>query len=162
VVVVADRVLRTLTSDYEIIVVDAGSVDHTSAILRELTSGYPRPRPLFCAREYGDGAALRHGLAAAEKELIIYAPGDARYDPRDFTRLVAALGPDVDVVDGCQGQRRDGRTARTPRGLLRRMFRPPAETADAECRLLRRSALNGGGQCPVLPEHPVGSGGRRG
>ena len=142
VVVVADRVLRTLTNDYEIIVVDAGSADDTSAILHELRSGYPRLRLLSCAREQGRGAALRHGLAAAEKELIVYAPGDARYDPRDFARLLAALGPDVDVVDGCRPHRRGGLAARTQRGLLRRMFGLPAGAGDGECRLLRRRVLD--------------------
>jgi glycosyltransferase involved in cell wall biosynthesis len=142
VVVVADRVLRTLTDDYEILVVDAGSIDHTPAILRDLLSGYPRLRLRSCAREQGPGGALRYGLAAAEKELIIYAPGDARYDPRDFTRLLDALAPDVDVVDGFRTHRRDGLAPRTQRGLLRRMFGLLTGAVEGECRLLRRSVLD--------------------
>ena len=121
---------------------DAGSIDHTSAILRDLRSGYPRLRLRSCAREQGLGGALRHGLAAAEKELIIYAPGDARYDPRDFARLLEALTPDVDIVDGRRTHPRAGLAPRGPRSLLRRMFGLPAGAVEGECRLLRRSVLD--------------------
>ena len=43
-VVLADRTLRALTDDYEIIVVNDGSPDHTGDILADLQQRYPRLR----------------------------------------------------------------------------------------------------------------------
>ena len=43
-VISADLVLRSLTDDYEIIVVNDGSSDHTAAMLAELEAKYPRLR----------------------------------------------------------------------------------------------------------------------
>jgi len=141
-VVVADRVLRSLAADYELLVVDAGSRDHTAAILRELAPRYRGLRVVDCPGDRGYGAALRRGLAAASKDLIVYAPGDARYDPRDFARLLEVLAPDVDVVAGFPAGRREGLAARTRRGLVRRMFRLPVRRIDGDCRLLRRRVLD--------------------
>jgi glycosyltransferase involved in cell wall biosynthesis len=77
-VVVADRTLRALTDDYEIIVVNDGSPDHTGEILADLAARYPRLRIVTHPRNRGYGGALRSGFAHATKELVFYTDGDAR------------------------------------------------------------------------------------
>src|ERR1044072_869194 len=76
-VVLADRTLRNLTDDYEVIVVNDGRADHTAQVLSELESVYPRLRVVHHPKNMGYGSALRTGFASATKDLIFYTDGDA-------------------------------------------------------------------------------------
>src|SRR5919199_4075297 len=77
VVIVADRTLRELTDDYEIIVGDDASTDNSASILAELEPNYSRLRVLHHSRNLGYGGNLRSMFAAATKDLIFYTDGDA-------------------------------------------------------------------------------------
>src|ERR1044072_622165 len=76
-VVLAERTLRSLTDDYEVIVVNDGSADHTANVLSELEAVYPRLRVINHPTNLGYGSALRTGFASATKDLIFYTDGDA-------------------------------------------------------------------------------------
>src|SRR5512138_2370281 len=99
-VVLTDRTLRQLTDDYEIIVVNDGSKDHTAQVLSELESVYRRLRVVNHATNMGYGSALRTGFASATKELIFYTDGDAQYDVRELAELVPRMTGEVDIVNG--------------------------------------------------------------
>src|SRR5919112_5502099 len=71
-VVVTDRTLRGLTDDYEIIVVNDGSPDHTGEILEDLQSRYPCLRVVTHPRNRGYGGGLRGGFAPATKDLVFF------------------------------------------------------------------------------------------
>jgi glycosyltransferase involved in cell wall biosynthesis len=110
-------------------------------------SSYPRLRVVNHATNRGYGGALRSGFAAATKELVFYTDGDAQYDPRELTRLVQSLRPDVDVVNGFKLSRGDG-PLRTVVGRVYHRFVSLAfglQIRDVDCdfRLIRRSALEG-------------------
>src|SRR5688500_13991762 len=99
--------LEQLTDDYEVIVVNDGSEDHTGEVLAELVARDERVRVVDHGRNRGYGAALRSGFEAATKELIFYTDGDAQYDPRELALLLPALSPDVDIVNGYKIARSD-------------------------------------------------------
>src|SRR5690348_8900472 len=90
-VVTTDHLLRSLTDDYEVTVVNDGSPDHVGEILTDLQHHFDRLRVVTHPRNRGYGAALRSGLAAASKDLVFYTDGDAQYDPRELTLLLAEL-----------------------------------------------------------------------
>jgi glycosyltransferase involved in cell wall biosynthesis len=141
-VVMADRTLRQLTDDYEIIVVNDGSPDHTGEVLEELAARYPRLRVITHPRNRGYGGALRSGFAHATKELIFYTDGDAQYDPRELALLLPALTPDVDLVNGYKIQRHDPLhriiIGRIYHHLVRVLFRLRLRDVDCDFRLMRR------------------------
>jgi glycosyltransferase involved in cell wall biosynthesis len=106
-VIVTLRTLAKVVDDYEVVVVNDGSSDHTAEVLDELAQFYPRLRVVHHARNRGYGGALRSGFANARKEWIFYTDGDAQYDPRELPKLVEALTEGVTVVNGYKIARND-------------------------------------------------------
>jgi glycosyltransferase involved in cell wall biosynthesis len=144
-VILADRTLRGLTDDYEIIVGNDGSTDHSATILSELEQQYPRLRVLHHARNLGYGGNLRRLFAAATKDLIFYTDGDAQYDPSELARLYENLGPDVDVVQGWKMERHDPFhrkvVGRVYHHFVRYWFGLHLRDVDCDFRLFRRHVL---------------------
>src|SRR5262249_44319126 len=104
---IAHMTARGLTDDYEVIVVDDGSPDHTGDLLDEMARHFPWLKVVHHGANRGYGGALRTGFQTASKELVFYTDGDAQYDPREMTRLFEAFTPDVDFVNGIKIARND-------------------------------------------------------
>ena len=104
---VAHMTARELTDDYEVIVVDDGSPDHTGELLDEMARHFPWLKVVHHAKNRGYGGALRTGFETASKELVFYTDGDAQYDPRELARLWSAFSPEVDFVNGYKISRHD-------------------------------------------------------
>jgi glycosyltransferase involved in cell wall biosynthesis len=138
--------LRQLTEDYEIVVVNDGSSDYTAEVLEELARRYPELRVIHHPQNRGYGGALRTGFRAASKEWVFYTDGDAQYDPRELTVLVAALDDGVDVVNGYKITRHDpiSRRAigRVYHHLVRLLFGFKLRDVACDFRLIRRSIFD--------------------
>jgi glycosyltransferase involved in cell wall biosynthesis len=145
-VVLADRTLRRLADDYEIIVVNDGSEDHTSQVLSELQTLYARLRVIDHGANLGYGSALRTGLANARNDLVFYTDGDAQYDPREIEILLPLISPQVDLVNGYKISRSDP-LHRVLIGsiycwFIRSFFRISIRDVDCDFRIIRRSSLD--------------------
>lgn len=145
IVITADRTLRGLTDDYEIIVGDDASTDHSAEILEELRGLYPRLRVLHHSTNRGYGGNLRSMFAEATKDLIFYTDGDAQYDPAELVLLYRHLGPDVDVVQGWKIERHDPLhrklIGRAYHHFVRWWFGLHLRDVDCDFRLFRRHVL---------------------
>lgn len=106
-VITAILTLRELTDDYEVIVVNDASQDHTGDVLAELSRRYDCLRIVTHPHNRGYGGALRSGFAHATKELIFYTDGDAQYDPRELKLLLPLLTEEVAMVNGYKVVRHD-------------------------------------------------------
>ncbi len=139
---VAHMTARGLTDDYEVIVVDDGSPDHTGELLDELARQFAWLKVIHHPANRGYGGALRSGFAAASKDLVFYTDGDAQYDPRELTRLYAALTPEVDFVNGYKMGRSDPLhrvvIGRVYHWFVRTVFGLRLRDVDCDFRLMRR------------------------
>jgi glycosyltransferase involved in cell wall biosynthesis len=142
---IAHMTARELTEDYEVIVVNDGSPDHTGALLDEMARHFPWLRVVHHPKNRGYGGALRSGFGSATKDLVFYTDGDAQYDPREMVRLFEALAPDVDFVNGYKIGRSDpvhriviGRLYHT---FVRTMFSLRLRDVDCDFRLMRRKVF---------------------
>ena len=137
---------RKLVDDFEIVVVNDGSRDHTSDVLAELTPVFPELRVIEHPKNRGYGGALRTGFQAATKELVFYTDGDAQYDPREMERLFEVLSPSIDFVNGTK----IGRSDPLHRIVIGRLYHWSVRVAfglslsDVDCdfRLFRRSIFD--------------------
>src|SRR3989304_3212381 len=117
-VVTARIAARQLTHDFEILVVNDGSRDHTAEVLGELERIIPELRVVQHTRNRGSGGALRTGFASASKDLIFYTDGDAQYDPRELRALMERMDEGGDFVTGYKM----GRSDPLPRVLIGRIY----------------------------------------
>ncbi|MFH1123584.1 MAG: glycosyltransferase family 2 protein [Pseudomonadota bacterium] len=138
--------LPKVAQDYEVIVVNDGSSDYTGEMLEELGRLYPQVRIITHPHNKGYGAALRTGFAAARKEWLFYTDGDAQYDPREIVKLVEAVTPNTDVVNGYKISRSDPLhrviIGRLYHHLVRILFGFKLRDIDCDYRLIRRKIFD--------------------
>ncbi|WP_328554327.1 bifunctional polysaccharide deacetylase/glycosyltransferase family 2 protein [Streptomyces sp. NBC_00358] len=97
---ITNTLLSLAASDYpiEVIVVDDGSTDDTSAIVEELDLPMVR---LIRQPNSGKPTALNTGVAAASYDLIVMMDGDTVFEPSTVRELVQPFGdPRVGAVAG--------------------------------------------------------------
>src|SRR5437762_13539473 len=64
---------------YEVIVIDDGSVDDTWNVLQQLTSKYPFLRPVRHGIRRGIADALRTGYLHSRGRILVFYPADLQY-----------------------------------------------------------------------------------
>ena len=95
---IAEVVTELLAAEpwHEIIVIDDGSADATSA--RAAAAGAKVIRHPY---NKGNGAAVKTGIRAATGEYVLIVDGDGQHQPGDARRLIAQLG-EYDLVIGAR------------------------------------------------------------
>jgi peptidoglycan-N-acetylglucosamine deacetylase len=90
----------TIADEIEIVVIDDGSTDRTSAVVEEEFAGDRRVRVL-CKPNGGKAAALNFGLTQIDAEIVVAIDGDTLLERDAIERLVAPFGdPSVGAVAG--------------------------------------------------------------
>jgi glycosyltransferase involved in cell wall biosynthesis len=137
---------QKLTQDFEVIVVNDGSADHTAEILDELARTYPEVRVIHHPKNRGYGGALRSGFSGSTKEFIFYTDGDAQYDPSELAVLWPRMVDGVDVVNGYKISRSDPMhriiIGRVYHHTVKLLFGLKVRDVDCDFRLLRRSVFD--------------------
>jgi glycosyltransferase involved in cell wall biosynthesis len=107
-------VLRERFPAAQIVVVNDGSTDDTSAICAR--HGVQEVRHHYSV---GNGGAVKSGAREARGPVIVFMDADGQHDPADIPRLLARIDDGFDMVVGARG---DGSQASVGRSLANRVY----------------------------------------
>ncbi len=137
--------LEPITNDYELILVNDGSIDNTRTICNRLANENAKIKVIHHERNKGYGAALKAGFANATKELVFYTDGDGQYNVKELVELLPYIH-EVDVVTGYKIKRSDPIyrkvLGKIYHWIAKFLFNLKVRDIDCDFRLLRRSIFN--------------------
>ena len=101
------EVMVGLCLPWELIFVNDGSTDGSTAILDRLAAENAEVKVVHFRRNYGQTAAMMAGFDFAGGDVIIPLDGDLQNDPADIPKLLAKLDEGFDVCSGWRKDRQD-------------------------------------------------------
>lgn len=144
--------LKTITSTFEIIVVDDGSTDMTSGQIKRFIGVYP-VKYLGFSRNFGKECALSAGLQYARGEVVILIDADFQHPLELIERFLAEWKKGYDMVYGARADRKtETHTKRIFSNIFYHLMRwltkenIPADAGDY--RLLDRKVVQALNACP--------------
>ena len=103
-----DRALAPHNYEYEIILVDDGSTDHSWDVVSELSEQYPQIRAIGFRRNYGKSAALYCGFDAARGDIVVTMDADLQDSPEEIPEMMRMIREEgYDLVSGWKKKRYD-------------------------------------------------------
>lgn len=103
-----DRVMKTNSYSYEVIMVDDGSNDGSWKIIEEISKKIPEVKGIKFRRNYGKSAALNCGFEMTEGDVVITMDADLQDSPEEIPDLYKMIVDDgLDLVSGWKRKRKD-------------------------------------------------------
>jgi len=99
--------LVDLPLEYEVILVDDGSIDNSFHLMKKIAREDRRVKVIRFRRNFGQSAAMAAGFDAASGRIVVPMDGDLQNDPADIPRLLKMIGDGYDVVSGWRRERQD-------------------------------------------------------
>jgi undecaprenyl-phosphate 4-deoxy-4-formamido-L-arabinose transferase len=103
-----EPVLASLSSQYEVVLVNDGSWDQSWKVIQELSRSFPWVRGINLMRNYGQHNALLCGIRAARFETVVTMDDDLQHPPEDLPKLLAKMDEGFDVVYGTPEEEQHG------------------------------------------------------
>lgn len=129
--------------DFEIIVVDDGSTDGTSILVKKYTDKYHNIILKTHDRNYGYGQALKTGFDNANKQFIFIMDSDGQFNISDFDQFIDHVS-DSSIIIGYRYNRADPRIRKINMFLyhlyLRTVFGLQVKDIDCAFKIFPRDA----------------------
>jgi glycosyltransferase involved in cell wall biosynthesis len=103
------KVFQGLGQSYEIIAVNDGSSDESSAVLTDLAEKDERIKVIEFKTNTGQTGALSAGIDNSNGDVIITIDSDLENDPHDIPKLLSKIDEGYDVVSGWRRGRWKGK-----------------------------------------------------
>ena len=140
----AREVAARVTDDFEVIVVNDGSVDGTRELADQLCTEYPEVRAVHHDVNRGYGGAIKSGFSASQKQYIFFTDGDGQFDMNEIDKLIALL-KNADLAVGWRIKRTDPFirlvNAKAYMTLIRLLFGLKIKDVDCAFKLLPRQVI---------------------
>jgi dolichol-phosphate mannosyltransferase/undecaprenyl-phosphate 4-deoxy-4-formamido-L-arabinose transferase len=137
-------VLETLTSEYEIILVDDCSRDQSWRVIEELARNNSQIRSLQLRKNQGQASATRYGLLFASYEIVVTMDDDLQHQPDQLVTLIDSFvdNPDIDCVFGIFEQKHHAKYRNVASRLMQHInvkaFQLPADVRTSGFRVMSR------------------------
>lgn len=92
-------------TDFELLVVDDGSVDDTADKVRRLCDEHPKLNLLCLNRNFGKEAAVHAGLTHAHGDAVVVMDSDLQHPPELVPKMVKLWKEGIAVVEACKSSR---------------------------------------------------------
>ena len=106
------QTLKDAKLSYEIIGVDDGSTDGSTALLKQFAQSRSDVCAILLRRNYGQTPAMAAGFHYARGCVIVSLDADLQNDPADIPRLLDKLSQGYDLVSGWRQHRQDATLTR--------------------------------------------------
>lgn len=111
--------LSSLTSDFEIILVNDGCVDDTWSTICRLQKENSKVVAVNLWKNYGQHSATLAGICESKGDVVITIDDDLQYRPADVPKLLEKLQSGADIVYGVYVDTRQGLTRSLLTSLVR-------------------------------------------
>lgn len=138
---------ENITPDYEILIVDGGSLDRTKEIIKGFCGRDDRIKGIFLSQR-GYGRALSTGFSSAKKDFIFYTDSDAPINILKELPLAASLISDgTDAVIGYRVNRDEDMPLRRIYSIAynfinKALLNTRVRDVNFSCKLMRREVFN--------------------
>ncbi len=101
-------VMKRITDDYEIIIINDGSNDKTQEAIEKLfQSDKEHIKGIQFRSNFGKASALKAGFNMAQGEIIFTMDADLQDDPKEIPNFIAKINEGYDLVSGWKQNRQD-------------------------------------------------------
>lgn len=114
--------LTTITSDYEIIMVNDGSPDDSWLRIKLLAEKDEKVKGINLSRNYGQHKAIAAGLDYAKGDWVVVMDCDLQDQPEEIVKLYQEAVKGFDIVFGRRAQRKDSFLKRLASKLFYKIY----------------------------------------
>jgi len=138
------KLLPEISKTYEIIIINDGSADGTSAVLNKLVKEMAYIRVVNHNVNRGYGAALRSGIKAAKYKWVFFTDGDGQFNVSELKKFIPHTS-EYSVVIGYRINRAEGNiraiNAKFFRIFINLLFRVGVQDIDCAYKLMKTSLV---------------------